>query len=430
VAWRDLLYVTLAGRLDGNSAFGRNNSTAFYPSGSISYVLSDESFWPKNDVVSSLRLRLAGGQSGREPTFRLADGSFTSSAYLLNGAATQTGLVPNTLGNANLKPERSTEYEVGFDAGFEHERFTLALTAYDRSEQDLIFAVPLDISTGTIGIAPPAENENLGKIDNRGLEAAVNGNIFTTRIISLDLGITAAIERSKLVNQGSLPPTPISNGISGATIQYDEFGEPIGEYYAIPYTYKDLNGDGIIEPNEITYGTKAVPVGEPGPRDEFSFSPTLRIFKYFRLNALLDRRDGATVYDGGDAFRCGAFFVGQECNDPHASLKDQAAAVALNSAGPGTEYGYILNGSFWRLREVSLTIMAPDSWTRHYLGGHDVSLTFSGRNLATWTPYRGLDPEVSYSTFSNVSAPLPYITQQFYDQPLLREWIGRFNISW
>ncbi len=433
VAWRDLLYVTLAGRLDGNSAFGVNNSTAFYPSGSISYVVSDESFWPKNDVVSSLRFRIAGGQSGREPAFRLADGSFTSSAYLLNGAANQTGLVPNTLGNSNLKPERSTEYETGIDVGFDHERFTLTATAYDRTERDLIFAVPLDISVGTIGIAPPAENENLGQIDNRGLEAAVNGNIFTTRFVSFDLGITAAIERSKLVNQGTLPPTPISNGISGAVVQEDAAGQPIGEYYAIPYTYSDLNHDGIIEPNEITYGTKPVPVGEPGPRDEFSFSPTLRVLKYFRINALFDRRDGATVYDGGDAFRCGAFFVGQECNDPHATLKDQAAAVAFSSAaygGPGTEYGYILNGSFWRLREVSLTIMAPDAWSRRYLGGRNVSLTLSGRNLATWTPYRGLDPEVSYSTFSNVSSPLPYITQQFYDQPLLREWIARFNISW
>ncbi len=137
IAWRNVLYVTVAGRLDGNSAFGVNSNTAFYPSGSISYVMSDESYWPKNDVVSSFRLRLAGGQSGREPTFRLAQGSFTSAAYLLNGASNQTGLIAKTLGNADLKPELSTEYEAGLDAGLLRGRLTLGITAYDRAAHQL-----------------------------------------------------------------------------------------------------------------------------------------------------------------------------------------------------------------------------------------------------------------------------------------------------
>ena len=315
IAWRNVLYVTVAGRLDGNSAFGVNSNTAFYPSGSISYVMSDESYWPKNDVVSSFRLQLAGGQSGREPTFRLAQGSFTSAAYLLNGDSNQTGLIAKTLGNADLKPELSTEYKAGLDAGLLRGRFTLGITAYDRAAHQLIFDVPLDISTGVPGI----KTENLGEIDNRGLEASLSGTIFTTRLVSLDLALTAAIQRSREVSQGNLPPTPISDGVTGAVIQEDTFGRPIGEYYAIPYTFRDINHDGVIEPNEIAYGSKPVAIGEPGPRDDWSVSPTVHLFSHFRVNALLDRRDGITVYNGGDAFRClGSFQLGRDCNDPHA----------------------------------------------------------------------------------------------------------------
>ena len=90
----------------------------------------------------------------------------------------------------------------------------------------------------------------------------------------------------------------------------------------------------------------------------------------------------------------------------------------------------MLNGSFWKLREVSITVAAPDSWSHRYLGGRDVSLTVSGRNLATWTPYRGLDPEMSFSTTNAASSAVPYITQRLFGQPALREWIARFDISW
>jgi TonB-dependent starch-binding outer membrane protein SusC len=418
-AWRNVLFATVSGRLDGNSAFGANNSTAFYPAGSLSYVVSDEPYWPKQDYVSSFRVRLAGGQSGREPFFRLANGSFTGASYNLNGTGNNTGYIPFTIGNADLKPERSTEYEAGLDVGFWRDRFSVTATAFDRTERDLIQAVPVDISTGQ-----PSITTNLGEIDNRGLEVTFSGRIIDTKAVAFDMSALLTVSRNKLVNLGIVGSSDVAFGGQGSVIQQLIGGQPLGVFTSIPYTYKDLNHDGVIEPNEITYGSKPVVVGEPGPRDELTLSPTITIFKYFRINAQFDRRDGVTVFDGGDEFQC-LFDVGRECNDPHAPLKDQAAAVAASGAGENTDYGYLLNGSFWKVREVSLRIIAPDSWVHRFLGGHDGSLTLSGRNLATWTPYRGLDPEVNefggQPTLANA---------QFFTQPPLRAFIARIDLTW
>ena len=238
------------------------------------------------------------------------------------------------------------------------------------------------------------------------------------------MGAFLAVQRNKLVSQGPLPPNVIASGGFGNPIQEDIAGQPVGVFLSVPYTYKDLHHNGIITPDDITYGTKPVFVGEPGPREELTLSPTITIFKYFKVNALFDRRDGSTVFDQTDEFRClGPFQVGRDCNDPKAPLKDQAAAVAFNTTG--TDYGYLLNGSFWKVREVSFKLLAPDSWARRYLGGRSASLTVSGRNLATWSPFRGIDPEVNEFGGSATIA-----SAQFFEQPPLRAWIARIDLSW
>jgi TonB-linked SusC/RagA family outer membrane protein len=419
IAWRNVLFLSVSGRLDGNSAFGRNNSTAFYPSGNVSYVVSDEDFWPRNKWVSSVRLRFAAGQSGREPTFRLAQGSLSGvAASITNVGNDQVGAVLFSTANPDLKPERSTEYEAGLDVSFWKDRFNLAATVYDRTEKDLVEQPPTDISTGV-----PFTTTNLGSVDNRGLELTFSGDVYRSEPITVTLGATFDLNRNKLTSLGPIQNFVVNNGIVSGVVQQNLAGQPLGVFTSVPYTYSDLNHDGVIEPNEIKLGTKPVVVGEPGPREELTLSPTITLFRYFRINAQFDRRDGMTVFDGGDDFRCTQFFNGRECNDPHAPLKDQAAAVA--GAFFGTDYGYLLNGSFWKVRELSLAMIMPDSWARYLLGGRAASLTLAARNVATWSPYRGLDPEIN-----EFGGQVGLASGQFLTQPPVRVLTARVDITW
>jgi TonB-linked SusC/RagA family outer membrane protein len=429
IGWRNVLFATAAARLDGNSAFGAGNSQALYPAGNISYNISDERYWPKNDYVSTLRFRIAGGQSGRQPNFRQAQGSFIGASYREITGNNVAGVVPNTYGNASLKPERTTEYESGIDVGLLKERFTLTFTAYDKVTRDLVQAIPVDISTG-VGGGPPASVvfTNLGKVDNRGLEIGLSGNIFRSQYIAFDLSSTFAMNRNKLVTSGTNSPQLV-NGLTGLPLQQDVPGFPIAGFWASKYTVS-TPANGVVTGADIHYSNNGALqyVGEQGPRDELSFNPQVTLFRYLKVNALFDRRDGMTVYDGTDNFRCLGFFqVGQDCNDPHAPIKNQAAAVALNGEFFGntqSEYGYLLNGSFWKFRELTFALTAPESWSRRFLGGRTASISLSGRNLATWSKYRGLDPEI------NTNGPDPVASAQFFTQPPTRVWVGRVDFTW
>ena len=430
LGWRNVLFATAAARLDGNSAFGIGNSTALYPAGNISYNVSDERYWPKNSYVSTLRFRIAAGQSGREPLFRQAQGSFAGASYSEFTAGIQSGVVPNTYGNANLKPERTSEYETGLDLGLLNERFTLSVTGYDKLTTDLVQTVPVDISTGVGGGPPPTVvYTNVGKVDNRGLEVGLSGDFIRTDYFGFGMNTTFAMNRNKLINTGSAAAIPLVNGLSGLNLQQDVAGYPIGGFWASRFSYT-VPKNGVVTPADIHYYNNGALsyIGEQGPRDELSFNPTVTLFRYLKVNALFDRRDGITVYDGTDDFRCLGFFqVGQDCNDPHAPAQHQAAAVAVNGNLYGittSEYGYLLNGSFWKFRELTFQLTAPETWSRRFLYGHAASISLSGRNLATWSAYRGFDPE------SNTFGSNYVANGQFFTQPPTRVWVGRVDFTW
>ena len=106
-------------------------------------------------------------------------------------------------------------------------------------------------------------------------------------------------------------------------------------------------------------------------------------------------------------------------NDPTASLAEQAAAVANIL---GTQAGYMEDADFIKVREVALTYDAPAKLASR-IGASSLSFTVAGRNLATWTKYKGLDPEL------NVSGQNNFTTADFLTQPPVRYWIGRVNIA-
>src|SRR5690606_8598936 len=170
-AFRDRMFVTGAVRSDRNSAFGADFKTVFYPKFSVSWIVSDEPFFGSPSWIDQFRLRSAYGASGVQPGTTDAVQYYSSTA-VLGASGEQPGLVFRTRANANLKPERSTEFEVGFDGSFFNNRLSAEVTYYNKVSRDALISRILPPSLGT---GATSRFENLGEVTNKGWEALFNG---------------------------------------------------------------------------------------------------------------------------------------------------------------------------------------------------------------------------------------------------------------
>ena len=143
LGWRDMLFVTAGVRVDGNSAFGKSFGLQTYPKVSVSYVISDETFWPPK-LIETFKLRGAIGESGKAPG--AFDATRTWNPIAAEGGL--SGFTPGQLGNPNLGPERTRETEVGFDAGLFNGRLGLVFTYFKQRTSDAIINVAYPPSQG------------------------------------------------------------------------------------------------------------------------------------------------------------------------------------------------------------------------------------------------------------------------------------------
>jgi TonB-dependent starch-binding outer membrane protein SusC len=419
LAWRDKVFLSGAVRTDKNSAL--NGSWTTYPEASLSWVIGEEPFFPHVPALSSLRLRSAFGESGERPQFRQPL-FFFSAAPAKKDAQELIGAIDTATGNGNLTPEISREFEAGFDAGFLSERLTVQVTYYNKTTSGSL--IQRQLAPGTGG---NVQFVNLGEVTNKGLEFGLTGTLFDSRQFTAELTFNGSINHNKLVKLGpNISPVTFDAGDAGDTQAFTP-GYSLGGYWSFPYTYKDLNHDGIIEPNEITVGSTPVFFGNSQPSDEYSITPAVTLFRLLRLSALFDRRAGVMVYNGTEEFRCGfANTICQEAYDPKVGLKRQAAAITESLSL--SDAGSFEDGSFWKLREVTARISAPTSWARR-IHASQVSFSLSGRNLVTWTKYSGFDPEINFAPNVN-NQYNPFTASDFLTQPPVRYWTGRLDITW
>ena len=412
VAWRDRVFVNAGVRGDRNSAFGQRFGWVYYPTVNASWVASDESFFPQNPVLSSLRLRAAYGQSGRQPNFRDAITYVNPTAVRVDNAETPAVTFTQAgVGDPTLKPERTAEQEVGFDAGIWGDHLNLQVTYYSKTTRDLLVQRPLAVSIG----GSDTRFENIGKMKNTGFEGQLQGALYKSDPVTVELMVGAATNDNKLVSLGE--------GIAPITLnsarQLHRGGYPAGGWWQRPYTYNDANNDGMIARSEVVLGDTAVYLGNPLPKREFQFQPAVTLFKNVRLQALVSHRGGYKTLNNTDRFRCAFAQNCRAINDPTSPLADQAAAIAALLT---TDAGYIQDASFTRLREVSATFSAPKRWAA-IAKAQGMSITLAGRNLATWTDYKGLDPEVTSTPNQNFS------TSDFLTLPPVRYLTARLNLS-
>jgi hypothetical protein len=175
----------------------------------------------------------------------------------------------------------------------------------------------------------------------------------------------------------------------------------------------------MIARTEITPGDSTVYLGNPLPRREWQLAPAATLFGRLRVGALLSHRGGYKVYNLTERFRCvlGNCFAVADASAP---LADQARAIA--AAVYGTDAGFVENGNFTKLRELTFTLLGQGRVAR-LVGAKDASLTIAGRNLWLKSSYSGFDPEITSTPGNN------FTSSDFLTVPPVRMWTARVNLT-
>jgi TonB-linked SusC/RagA family outer membrane protein len=410
---RDRLFVTVAVRTDQNSAFGTQSKSITYPKASLSWIASDEPFFPQFSFLNQFRIRSAFGASGVQP--RATDAFVTYTAPTVSVAGVDSpGLRASALGNPSLKPERTTEFEGGFDMRVFDSRANIEFTYYHKKTKDALFNVPVPPSNAA---SATTVLRNFASVQNTGLELAITSTLVDRRNFGWDVTIAASHNNNKVLS--------LANDISGKAITIngtganrDSVGLPVRGWFYRQYKYNDANSDGIILPAEVTVDTGFSYSGNSIPKDIVSIGSGFDLFnRRVRLNASFDYKGGYSIANGTYSFQCGNNLACPGLSNPNASLHEQAAAIAFTAKAPtNTSWGYLENGQFWRFREVSAVFNVPNSLASR-IRASSASLSLGARNLAVWTKYRGADPEENFgtgdvqSTFAS-SAPRQYYTMR------------------
>ena len=384
IAWGDRLSVGAGMRWE-HWAHGAVRN--FFRSGDLSWLVG------RALHLDSLRLRAAYGE-----------------------AINWTPGMPQWVGNPNGGPainpmfllpvERVKESEIGADFAVA-DRARFSLTAF-RDDASHLYAFQLV----TPGFGPPP-SINDGALRNVGVELASQVRMLHTRWVQWDATVRASTLRERTQSIG---PYPGSLYASPSTI--DMRGSPVNGYVMQPYTYTDANHDGLISPNEVQLlNVPPTVVGTSLPTREASLLSTWSFLRGLSLSALVDYRGRQKLSDLNEAYRCVYVQNCRAVNDPSTPLSEQAQAlVAYMPRLP-----YSQGASFTKLRELSVRWIVSSRFARWF--GSNTAITVAGRNLATWTRYRGLDPELN----SQPVSILPRV--DLAETPIPREFLVRFDVG-
>ncbi len=418
-AINDRLFLTAAVRTDQNSAFGTDFQRVYYPKGSLSWILSDEDFFPKVRWLNSLRVRAAYGASGVQPGPNDALRYYQTSLQSVAGADL-SGLQISALGNSNLKPERSTEFETGFETKLLNSRVSLDVTYYNKRTKDALISAIVAPSAGS------ATNvrRNLGAVENKGWEFLGSAQLVDRRAIALDMSLSYSTNANKLISLGGTPP---QIGTNTRVVE----GYPLFGFWENKILgWKDKNGDGLLtywaDPNlnEVFVDSVDTFLGYTQPRNLATLTTGFDLLnRKLRLQTLFDYRGGHLWYNNTERIRCTRPNCGGRM-DPNASFQDQAMVIAALEHPARTNAGYFQPGGYVRFRELSAQYTMSERLARLIFKSRSANMVASARNLKLWTDYRGTDPESDYQA----TVSLADVPSEFQTLGPPTYFIVRFNI--
>ncbi len=404
-ALNDRLFLTAAIRTDQNSAFGTEYQRVYYPKGSLSWIISQEPFFPSMGWLSELRIRTAYGASGVQPQANDALRFFQSSVVSVQSADI-SGVILTDLGNKNLRPERSTELEGGFEAKLLNSRATLDVTYYNKRTKDALISA---IVAPSAGVASDVRR-NLGAVRNQGWEFIVGGQVLDRRYAGVDFNVSYSTNANKLISLGGTPP---QIGTNTRVVE----GYPLFGFWENKIRgWQDKNGDGLITyfadeaRNEIFVDSVDTFIGYTQPRNLGTLTTGFEFLnRRLRLQSLFDYRGGHRWYNNTERIRCTRPNCGGRM-DPNADLIDKATVTAALEHPARTNAGYFQDGEYVRFRELSLQYSLSNDMAARLLRARSANIVASARNLKVWTGYRGTDPESDFQATVDNNVPSEFQT--------------------
>jgi TonB-dependent SusC/RagA subfamily outer membrane receptor len=370
--FKDRYFLTVALRIDGNSAFGDDFGLEQYPRATFSWVTSDEDFWPEN--LGELKIRAAWGHAGRAPG--AFDAVRTWRPISWGGV---TSFNPLNVGNPDLGPERTVEFETGFDGSFLDERLRVGFTYYNQETQDALIPVQQTPSLGFGG----SQLQNVGVLKNKGIELDVNGTLLRSSQLSWDLGLTVYTNKSEAVDLGGSAGFGVSGG------GWIEVGGPVP---AVRY-------DKLMNPNEIAEPIVEVDHvwGPNQPTLTLTPSTTITFGGGYVITARGEYQGGHYIFDRQSSSSAQRGQVTPLCDDAFPRIqngeRNQLTALDRYLCTGQFSAELVYPNDFFRLRE--LTFQAPVPF--QIPGASSATFTVAAQNFLTWknSDFLAMDPEMA-----------------------------------
>ncbi len=409
--FKDRYLLTLTTRRDGSSVFAKNNKYATFPSASLAWVASDEAFLKDSKTISSLKFRVSYGAVGNQAISPYQSLSLTANNNYVYGnpGTTAVGVYPARMANADLKWETTYTTNLGVDFGLFNNRVTGTVELYNSKTKNLLVLRTIPPMTGFNTVFT-----NLGEINNKGIEIALNTLNVNSQKFTWNTNFTVSINRNKIVHLYGTDAN--KDGKEDDDVVNSWFiGSPINSFYGYQFDgiyqqgdnipsglqpgfirFKDTNGDGIINAADRTVvGSGGSPKFMGGLGNTFTYGNfSLNIF----VNTMLGWK---------------APFI---LLDPNSSLSENSPGRALNQIDAGwwtpenrsntrpslvytnpLGYQYYVSRNFARIQDATLGYNMPKRIAEK-LKLTNLKLYVSGKNLYTFTNYPGSDPEINAGT--------------------------------
>jgi TonB-linked SusC/RagA family outer membrane protein len=436
------LFLTGGLRNDGSSTFGASQKRHWFPKASAAWNFT-QATGDMRGLVPTGKLRLAYGETGQIPPVYSTIGGLTTGAFvdgwITDGLSTSQngigGLTTSTIKpQPNLGPEISKELEGGIDLAFFRNYADLGITLYNSKTEGVILLTPLAPSTGFTQQA-----SNAARIRNTGTEITLNLRPITSSRAAWDIGLQWGKNNNKVLDLAGNDYIDVANGsftgASGAAWKGSRVGVLRGQDFVrcgrglniggvdIDQScgaghdgalYLDATGFPVVDPtNRI--------ISDPQPKWTGGVRSSLQLFRNLTFSGLLDIRRGGQIWNGtkGALYFFGkspdennrgqTVTFGKDYMPAHPGASGAVAGPGVNTPvvldqgwyqGDGSGFGevsaqFIEDGSYAKLRELSVSYNLKTAWLSRSFGFESVDLRVAGRNLHTWTKYDGIDPETN-----------------------------------